>query len=229
MTSAAALVFALALLGADAASALSALETRLAANPENLTLGSEYRQLAIAGGAYDRAIDFLENLSERPNAGPHLYLNLALSYVDKIPTVGAFRRVSIGNKATKAATRSIELEPSDSAYLVRGLVNLYFEKSFFHRTPQGVADLEEARRLSASHRRLPHVARIYVALGDGYWRLKNRAKAREAWREGEALFPGNAQLRVRLTSSDEVVKDVIDKALDAGARVDTNLKDALQD
>ena len=202
---------------------------RLAADPENLKLGSEYRQLAMTGDAYDRAIEFLEKLSERPGAGPNVHLNLALAYVDKIPTVGAFRRISIGNKATKAATQSIDLKPSDSAYLVRGLVNLYFEKGFFHRTPEGVADLEEARRRSASHPRLPYVARIYIALGDGYWRLKNRARAREVWQEGASLFPGDARLRVRLTSSDEVVKDVIDKALDAGARVDTNLKDALQD
>src|SRR5580765_747895 len=122
---------------------LSALEAKIAAEPENLKLAAEYRQMAIADNAYDRAIAFLERLSERPKAGPHAYLNLALACVDKIPDVGAFRRISIGNKATKAVTRSIELEPSVVAYTVRGMINLRFEKGFFHRTPQGVADLEE--------------------------------------------------------------------------------------
>ena len=84
---------------------------------------------------------------------------------------------------------------------MRGMVNLRFEKGFFHRTPQGVADLEEARRLSA-RARSPYVARIYVALGDGYWRLKNPAKAREVWQEGSGLFPADAQLRQRLTAPD---------------------------
>jgi hypothetical protein len=223
-----AFALAVALLAADAAQ-LGTLETRLSADPENLKAGAEYRQIAIADNAYDRSIAFFEGLSARPNAGPHVYLNLALAYIDKIPTVGAFSRISIGNKATKAATRSIELQPSEVAYAVRGMVNLRFEKGLYHRTPQGVADLEDARRLSAAHPRSPYVARIYLALGDGYWRLKNPTKAREIWQAGSGLFPGDAQLRQRLTSPDNAVTDTINRTLDAGARVDTSLKEVFQD
>ena len=211
------------------AATLSALEARLTANPENLKAGAEYRQIAIADNAYDRSIAFFERLSAQPNAGPNVYLNLALAYIDKIPTVSAFRRISIGNKATKAVTRSIELKPWEVPYAVRGMVNLRFEKGFYHRTPQGVADLEEARRLAATHARSPYVAQIYLALGDGYWRLKNRMKAREIWKEGAGFFPADALLRQRVTSSDAVVTDAIDKTLDAGARVDTSLREVLQD
>lgn len=213
---------------ADAGS-LATLETRLTADPENLKAGAEYRQIAIADNAYDRAIAFLEQLSTRPNAGPHVYLTLSLAYIDKIPTVGAFKRISIGNKATKAVTRSIELQPSEVSYAVRGMVNLRFEKGFYHRTPQGVADLEEARRLAASHPRSPYVAQIHLALGDGYWRLKNRMKAREVWQEGSKLFPADAQLQGRLMSPDNVVTETIDKALDPATRVDTSLRDVLPD
>jgi len=208
---------------------LGALEARLTADPENLKAGAEYRQLAIDENGYDRAIAFLEQLSARPNAGPHIYLTLALAYIDKIPTVGAFRRISIGNKATKAATRSIELQPSEVSYAVRGMIDLRFERGFYHRTPQGVADLEQARRLSASHSRSPYIAQIYLALGDGYWRLKDHMKAREAWQEGSGLFPADAQLKQRLTSPDNAVTAAIDKALDPGARVDTSLRGVSQD
>jgi tetratricopeptide (TPR) repeat protein len=228
VTCIAALSLAIGLLAPDTTQ-LGALEAGLAADPENLRAGAEYRQIAIAGNAYDRAIAFFERLAQRPNAGPHLYLNLALAYVDKIPTVSAFRRISIGNKATRAVTRSIELQPSEVAYAVRGMVNLRFEKGFYHRTPQGVADLEQALRLSKAHARSLYVARIYVALGDGYWRLKNGMKAREIWREGSGLFPADAQLRQRLTSPDNVVTDTIDRTLDASARVDTSLKEVFQD
>jgi tetratricopeptide (TPR) repeat protein len=221
-------VLSLAMALADAGS-LATLEARLTADPENLKAGAEYRQIAIADNAYDRAIAFLEQLSARPTAGPHVYLTLALAYIDKIPTVGAFKRISIGNKATKAVTRSIELQPSEVSYAVRGMVNLRFEKGFYHRTPQGVADLEEARRLAASHARSPYVAQIYLALGDGYWRLKNRTKAREVWQEGSKLFPADAQLQRRLMSPDNVVTDTIDKALDPATRVDTTLREVLQD
>jgi hypothetical protein len=208
---------------------LAALEAQLTANPENLKAGAEYRQIAIADNACDRAIAFFEQLSAKPSSGPNVYLNLALAYVDKIPTVGAFKRISIGNKATKAVTRSIELKPWEVSYAVRGMVNLRFEKGFYHRTPQGVADLEEARRLSSTHTRSPYVAQIYLALGDGYWRLKDHVKAREIWKEGSGFFPADAQLRERVTSPDNVVTDTINKTLDPGARVDTSLRDVVPD
>src|SRR5215831_2886830 len=184
--------------------------------------------MAIDDTAYDRAIAFFEQLSAKPNAGPNVYLNLALAYVDKIPTVGAFKRISLGNKATRAVTRSIELKPTEVSYAVRGMVNLRFEKGFYHRTPQGVADLEEARRRSATHARSPYVAQIYVALGDGYWRLKDHMKAREIWKQGSGFFPADAQLRERTTSPDTGVTDTINKTLDRGARVDTSLREVVQ-
>jgi tetratricopeptide (TPR) repeat protein len=208
---------------------LAQLEARVAADPENLKLAAEYRQAVIADGEYDHAIKFFDQLAARPDAGPHAFLNLAFAYIDKIPAVGAFRRISLGNDATRALTRSIGREPSDLAYLVRGLVNLRFERGFFHRTPQGVADLEEALRRSAPHADRPYVARIYLALGDGYWRLKNPAKARDVWREGQARFPQNAAIRSRLRSPDRVVSDRIAQELDAGTRVDTSLADMVAD
>ena len=206
-------------------SGLSALESTLGADPENLKVAAEYRQAIIAADDYDRAIKLFEGVTKRPGAGPHAFLSLGLAYIDKLPSVGAFRRISLGNSATKALTQSIELEPSDVAYLVRGLINLHFERGPFHRTPDGVADLENALRLAAPHRDRPYVARIYAALGDGYWRLKNPVKARELWRDGQTRFPGNDRLRSRLAASDALVSETIAKELDAGVRVDTSLKD----
>ncbi len=208
---------------------LPALEARLTADAENLRAGSEYRQAIIAAGDFDRAIKFFDSLAMRPGAGPHAFLNLGLAYLDKIPAVGAFRRISLGNNATKALTRSIELEPTDVAYLIRGLVNLHFEKGPFHRTPDGVADLEAALRLAEPHHERPYVARIYIALGDGYWRLKNPAKARDVWRDGQTRFPANDRLRARLTSADAVITETLARELDAGVRVDTSLRDVLTD
>ena len=201
----------------------------MASEPENLKLAAEYRQTIIAAEEYDRAIKFFEGVTKRPGAGPHAFLSLGLAYIDKLPSVGAFRRISLGNNATKALTQSIELEPSDVAYLIRGLINLHFERGPFHRTPDGVADLENALRLAAAHRERPYVARIYAALGDGYWRLKNPVKAREVWRDGQTRFPGNDRLRSRLAASDALVSETIAKELDAGVRVDTSLKDVLGD
>ena len=208
---------------------VAALESQAAANPESLKAAAEYRQAIVADGDYDRAIAFFDRLAMRPGAGANAYLNLGLAYIDKIPAVGAFRRISLGNNATAALTRSIEREPTDIAYLIRGLINLHFEKGFFHRTPDGVADLERALALAAPHASRRYVARIYVALGDGYWRLKNHGKARDTWRDGQSHFPDNERLKLRLISADDVISNTIARELDAGVRVDTSLNDVLTD
>jgi tetratricopeptide (TPR) repeat protein len=216
-------------LGGQTGASLSDFENRLSADPENLKIAADYRQAVIAGADYDRAIKFFEVLDKRPGAGPHAALNLGLAYIDKIPTVGAFHRISLGNNATAALTRSIQREPSDLAYSIRGMVNLRFEKGFFHRTPEGVADLEAAMRLASAHLDRKYVATMYVALGDGYWRLKKRDKARETWQSGRARFPDDQRLQLRLTSPDSVVSDTLSHELDAGVRVDTSLRELFAD
>ena len=50
---------------------LATLESRVAADPENLRVASDYRQAVIAAGVYDRAIKFFDTLANRPGAGPH--------------------------------------------------------------------------------------------------------------------------------------------------------------
>src|SRR5207247_2086182 len=84
---------------------------------------SEYRQLVIAGGQFDRSIDFLERLAKQQGSGPAVRISLALAYVDKVPTSGDIRRLYLGRDAMNALTRSIEQKPSVLAYSVRGLIN----------------------------------------------------------------------------------------------------------
>ncbi len=211
------------------AARLASFEMRLAADPENLRIAADYRQAIIAADDYDRAIGFFERLDKLPSAGPNAALNLGLAYIDKIPAVSAFRRISLGNDATAALTRSIGRRPSDVAYFIRGLVNLHFEKGFFHRTPEGVADLEKALHLAGDHLDRKYVARIYAALGDGYWRLKQRERARMTWQDGAARFPGDERLRLRLTAPDATITKTIAHELDAGVRVDTSLRELFED
>ena len=214
---------------AEYAERLNVLESQLTADAENLRLGAEYRQLVIATAAYDRAIKFFEKQTERPGAGSHAYLNLAFAYVDKVPVSGLIRQVYLGHDAINALTRSIEREPTDVAYLVRGLVNLYYDNVLFHRADKGIADLEEARRLSMAHPRLAYVARIFIGLGDGYWRLKRPTKARDAWRDGLVQFPDHEPLLARLMSSDDIIRGLIAHTFDPDQRVDTSLRELFPD
>jgi tetratricopeptide (TPR) repeat protein len=208
---------------------LEAFEQRLSRDPEDLRVCAEYRQLVIAQGSYDRAIKFLGTLTKQPGAGANAFLNLALAYVDKVPVSGAIRQAYLGRDAISALTRSIAIAPSEVAYFIRGVVNLYYDRFIFHRTDKGVADLEEAKRLASAHLQVSYVARVFVSLGDGYWRLGQQSKARQIWQEGMTRFPDVELLRARVNAGDENLQGIIAHAFDANVRVDTSLRELFPD
>ena len=207
---------------------LAAFEMQLAQDPASLRVAAEYRELVIATGRYDRSIKLFERLAKDQRGGANRYLNLALATVDKVPVSGSIRRALLGRDALDALTRAIAIEPTGLAYLIRGLVNLYYDQFVFHRTDKGVADLEAALSWSATHP-AAYAPRILLALGDGYWRLSRRDKAREMWRDGLASFPEVDRFRVRLEARDDQIPDIIERALDAGVRVDTSLRELFPD
>ena len=213
----------------SAVSRLDEFETRLAKDPGSLRAAAEYRQLVIETGRYDRSIKLFEGLAREPRGGANRFLNLALAKVDKVPVSGSVRRALLGRDALAALTRAIAIEPTSLAYLIRGLVNLYYDQFVFHRTDKGVADLEAARALTAGDRRVAYSPRILVALGDGYWRLNRHDQAREVWREGLASSADGERFRLRLNARDEQIPDIIERALDAGVRVDTTLRELFPD
>ena len=208
---------------------LDQFEARLVQDPGSLRIAAEYRQLVIETGRYDRSLKLFERLARDPRGGANRFVNLALANVDKVPVSGSLRRALLGRDALDALTRAIAIEPTDLAYLIRGLVNLYYDQFVFHRTDKGVADLEMARRLAAAHPEVPYTPRILLALGDGYWRT---APARQGARDVACRARGRAGVdafRVRLKATDEAIPDIIERALDAGVRVDTTLRELFPD
>jgi tetratricopeptide (TPR) repeat protein len=203
---------------------LASLERAITADPENLRVAAEYRQLAIAAKAFDRSIDFLANLAKQPNAGPNLAISLALAYVDKVPTSGEIRRLYLGRDAINALTKSIERRPSVLAYYLRGAINLFYNNLIFKRIPRGLEDLKQALSLVTPQTPPALTARIYASLGDGYWRLEDRPKAREIWTTAIAKFPDDSELKRRLDADAEKVRWVVSDALSASMRVDTTLR-----
>jgi tetratricopeptide (TPR) repeat protein len=202
---------------------LAALERAITADPENLRVAADYRQLLIPHGEFDRAIDLFEKLVKRKGSGPNVHISLALAYVDKVPTAGDIRRLYLGRDAMNELTKAIALEPTVLAYGMRGLINLYYNNLVFHRIPRGIADLECSLTLVTATTPSPLVAYVYRALGDGRWRIDERAKARSTWASGAAAVPGDADLQRRLAGSDEAVDRIVGQALNPGTRADTSL------
>src|SRR5579872_1603914 len=72
---------------------LAKFEAALAADPDNIRLGSEYRQAVIQAKEYERSLKFFEKLvADHPKSG-NAYLNYGFAYVDKIPASGSITQV----------------------------------------------------------------------------------------------------------------------------------------
>lgn len=208
----------------DATAALEAYEAALAAEPDNLRYGAEYRQAVIAAAAYDRAVAFLEQLTAEHPQAANAHLNLGFAFVDKIPTAGAITQVILANTALTHFSAALELDETWLGRYTRGNSYLYWP-AIFGRTPLGIADLERAIALAGEGERRPYHARAYAALGDGYWRLEDLDKAREIWRRGLELFPGDPHLRARLERDDDALDAFLEAHFATDNRVDTTLRE----
>lgn len=209
--------------GAPAPDPLAKLEAALAGDPDSLQIANDYRKAVIQSGEYDRAIDFFEKLVTDHPQSANAWLNYGYVYVDKIPAAGAITQVILANSAITQFSKSVELKRTWIALYTRGNAYLYWPK-IFGRAPLGVADLEEAVAMSRKEvPRRPYHVRAFIALGDGYWKVDEPDKARAIWREGLELFPGDPQLKARLSREGEELGKYLDEQRDPAARVDTDL------
>jgi tetratricopeptide (TPR) repeat protein len=207
---------------------LAKQEAALAAHPDDLRAASEYRMAVIKAGEYDRCIAFFEKLVADHPGSAEAWLNYGYAYVDKIPAAGSITQVILANNALTQFSQSIERKRSWLALFTRGNSYLYWPK-VFGRAPLGVKDLEEAVSLARKEAKPKRVyARSFVALGDGYWKTDEAAKARAIWQEGLKLFPGEAQLQARLARDGDELSTYINDQLDPNKRVDTDLKALLE-
>jgi tetratricopeptide (TPR) repeat protein len=206
----------------DLPAALTDFEAALTLDPDNIRYGSEYRQAVIQAKEYERSLKFFEKLvADHPNSAK-AHLNYGFAYVDKIPAAGSITQVILANTALTEFTKSIDISPSWIAYYTRGNSYLFWPKVFL-RASLGVADLEKAYAMQKAGPKRSYHVRVYISLGDGYWKTDNLEKARTIWTEGLREFPDNAQLKARLARTGDDLKMYIDSELDPNKRVDTNL------
>ena len=203
---------------------LDALERALQAQPDDLKAGNDYRMAVIQSGQYDRAIALFGKLvAANPNAS-NLHLNYGFAYVDKIPAAGAITQVILANNALGEFSKSLEIKPSWIGYYTRGNSYLFWPR-IFNRTHLGVEDLQEALKMQKSGPKQSYHVRVYIALGDGHWKMDDFDGATKMWRAGLDEFPDNALLKSRLASQGDALKAMIDDAYDSNKRVDTSLRD----
>lgn len=208
---------------------LLALESALKADPVSLQTGARYRQAIIDGGQYDRAIGLFRRILKQHPKSIEAHLNLAFACIDKVPDSGKIRQALLGKEAMDHLTAAIQIRPLPIAIFCRGLVNLFYDAVIFNRVRIGVADLARARDLQQQQPPRPYHARVYVSLGDGYWKLKDLTAARSVWSDGLARFPDDAELQKRMTRQGKQLEWTVRSALDPDNRVDTSLKEIWDD
>jgi tetratricopeptide (TPR) repeat protein len=208
----------------DLPNALQSLETAVSGDPDNLRYANDYRQAIIRSKQFDRALEFLNKMTEQNPKAANLHLNYGFAFVDKIPAAGSITQVILANNALTEFTKALELKPSWIAFYTRGESYLFWPK-IFNRAAVGVADLKKAMEIQNSEPKRDYHMKTYIALGDGYWKTDQLEKARATWQEGLMLFPESGQLKKRLGLQGDELKKVIETGFDPNHRVDTDLKD----
>lgn len=208
----------------DYSSALRYLESALSGDPDSMCYASEYRQAAIKNKEFDRSVAFFEKLAASRPQSANVHLNSGFAYVDKIPAAGAITQVILANKALTEFSKAVELQPNWINYYTRGASYLFWPK-VFNRASMGVADLEKALKIQSSQARRSYHVKVYIALGDGYWKTDQLEKAIATWREGLKQFPDNQQLKTRLDKKGDELQAAIEAGFDPNKRVDTDLKE----
>jgi tetratricopeptide (TPR) repeat protein len=219
----------------DYPAAINLLQQALQSDPDSMRAASEYRQAALrqtvaahpkegATADFDKEIAFFQKLTADHSNSANAYLNYGFAYVDKIPAAGSITQVILANNALTQFSKSIDLKPTWIALYTRGNSYLYWPK-IFGRAGLGVADLEKAYAIGKSEGKKSYHVRVYVSLGDGYWKTENPDKAKAIWKEGLALFPDSQALKDRLAKQGEDLDKYINDVLDPNKRVDTDLKE----
>ncbi|HOC19444.1 MAG TPA: hypothetical protein PKK95_14320, partial [Vicinamibacterales bacterium] len=106
------------------------LERIVAGNPDDLFAGADCRQAAIRCGAFDRSIDFFKRLARKHPRSASVRLNLALAYVDKIPSAGDLRQALLGRDAIGELGRANEIAPTWIGHYTRGFIYLNYPRAF---------------------------------------------------------------------------------------------------
>lgn len=221
--------------------AISAFEEALTADPDSIRDASEYRmatmqralslQPVVKGQPhegkptdYDREIAFFDKLTKDHPNSPNAFLNYGFCYVDKIPAAGTISQVILANNSLNLFTKSIELKATWIGLYTRGNSYLYWPKIFGHG-PDAVADLERAYAIQKTQAKNPLHIRVFMALGDAYWKTDANEKARAIWREGLKQFPDSPGLKERMSKDGDALNDYLDTVLDPNKRVDTDLRE----
>ncbi len=198
--------------------------------PPTFALASTYRARCAQFGQQDRAVKFFSDLVRQRPSDLRLRIELACTYVDKIPTCGGLAAiVSKGTLARKSLTEldAVVTRRQDLwvARYCRGMNHLHWPRALRH-SDDAVVDFTQCIKLQQTHDdaiRPDYYVRAHIALGDSYAKMSQFDKARKAWREGLRLFPESDALKDRLAIADDALLAYVEGVRNLQQPIDTGL------
>ncbi len=212
---------------------LSELEAKVRNHPDDIAIASKYRIQCIKLGEYDRSTRFFEQLTNEYPKIRNIRLQLALTYVDKMPKCGGMAAIVCkGTLARKSLVQiGILIEADETwwpAVYARAMNHLHWPRALRHST-MAIADFKRCIKLlqtqseSGSKPVRSYHVRTYIGLGDALAKNEEFQEALAAWREGLAIFPGNSELKERLAlKSGEEALAYVENVRNLDKQIDTD-------
>jgi len=212
---------------------LSELEEKVGNHPNDIAIASKYRIQSIKLGEFDRSTRFFESLTNEYPQIRNIRLQLALTYVDKMPKCGGMAAIVCkGTLARQSLEQLSILIEADKkwwpAIYARAMHHLHWPRALKHSS-MAIADFKRCIELlqnqtqNGSKQVRSYHVRTYIGLGDAFAKNGDFKEAQAAWREGLTLFPGTPELKERIAlKSGEEGLDFVEKVRNLEKQIDTD-------
>ncbi|MCA8981513.1 MAG: hypothetical protein H6831_10385 [Planctomycetes bacterium] len=146
---------------------------------------------------------FEEQAAENPNDAD-AQAQLGFAYIAKIQQVtdGPLKG-QLGMQADKAFDRALEVDPNHWDARFTKALSYSFWPAFTGKPAQAVTQLEILVERQANLPRDPKHAQTYLMLGNLYQQQGRMEEAQQAWANGAAIFPDNAELAAQVAASQQ--------------------------
>ncbi len=158
-----------------------------------------WKALANAG-KLDEAIDALKEMAENDPTNPELRVDIGWAYVEKLQNVAdGPQKGMLAMGADQAFDEALKIDPNHWEARFTKAVSLSFWPPLFGKQAEAVKQFETlVSQQEQRGDRQDHYAQTYLYLGNLYMQQGNAEKAQQAWRQGAALFPNNAELKAKM-------------------------------
>ena len=161
-----------------------------------------WSELRKAGLLDDAVAAFEARVKEDPR-NPDRHADLGNAYIQKILASGDAEKPKWAMKADGAFDQALALDDHHWDARFQKAASLSYWPPLFGKQAEAVKHFEVLREQQEAGPPQPKFAATYLLLGNLYQNGNNLEKAREVWKKGAELFPGDQELAKKVEASKE--------------------------